>query len=418
MSNSLNIIIIGGGAAGFFAALICAETYPHTHVTILEGSPQFLGKVRISGGGRCNVTHHCFDPAELVTSYPRGGKALRGAFTRFQPQDIINWFEHKGVSLKTESDGRVFPVTDNSKTIVDCLIKAAEKARVDIKIKSKVMALSKDNNQFKVYLKQGDSLTCDRILIATGSNPMGYELAQSLGHKIMPIMPSLFTFKIKDPRFQGLEGIAVEKVGLQLLIKGKKPQYQQSGSLLITHWGISGFGVLRLSAFGAKLLHENNYKMSLLINWLFPDNPQQVKEKLLTLQSEYRQSRKQISTFSPLPLPKKLWQKLLNHANIDSEKKWAELSQQDLIKLSKELAQGQYEILGKGVFKEEFVTCGGVNLKEVNFKTMESKICPHLYFAGEVLDIDGVTGGFNFQSAWTTGWLAGKAMSQGTTDIS
>lgn len=408
----MDIIIIGGGAAGFFAGIVCAENNPLTRVTIIEGSAKVLGKVRISGGGRCNVTHHCFDPAELVTYYPRGGRELRGAFTRFQPQDIINWFEKRGVRLKTEADGRVFPVTDSSQTIVNCLIKAAENAKIDIKLKSEVVALKLQENQFKVRLKHGESLRGDRILLATGSSARGYQLAKSLSHDIITPLPSLFTFKIKDSRFQGLEGISVDSVGLKLSGKGKNKTAQQSGSLLITHWGISGFGVLKLSAFGAKILAENNYQMLLSINWLFPDNPQQVKEKLIEIQSQYRQSRQQISSFCPFPLPKRLWQRLLNFIAVDPQKKWSELSKNELIKLAKELTQGEYKILGKGVFKDEFVTCGGVKLKEVNFSTMESKVCQHLYFAGEVLDIDGVTGGFNFQSAWTTGWLAGLALSK------
>lgn len=404
--------MIGGGAAGFFAAITCAQTYLHSRVTLLESTSKVLTKVRISGGGRCNVTHHCFDPAQLVTYYPRGGRALRGAFTRFQPQDMIKWFKSQGVALKTETDGRVFPVSDTSETIVNCLIKTAEKAMIDIKTQSEVINLTKKNNRFKAELKTGKILDSDRVLIATGSNTIGYNLAVSLGNEITPPIPSLFTFKIKDTRFQGLEGISLEQVGLKLLVTKKKQQqhYQQSGSLLITHWGISGFGVLKLSAFGAKILHQKKYKMSLLINFLFPDNLEEVKYKLLFSKSKNQKSHKLISSFSPFGLPRRLWQKLLNHAAIDGKKKWSELSKQEIIKLAKELAQGQYEILGKGVFKEEFVTCGGVNLKGINFKTMESKVCPHLYFAGEVLDIDGVTGGFNFQSAWTTGWLAGKAI--------
>ncbi|WP_107671359.1 NAD(P)/FAD-dependent oxidoreductase [Cyanothece sp. BG0011] len=408
----MDIIIIGGGAAGFFAGIICAENNPNTRVTILETSTKVLGKVRISGGGRCNVTHHCFDIAQLVTYYPRGSRELRGAFTRFQPQDIMNWFEKKGVSLKTEADGRVFPVTDNSETIVNCLIKAAQTNLINIRLKSEVVALQFKNNHFEITLKQGECLRGDRILLATGSSRRGYQLAQSLGHEIIKPLPSLFTFKIKDERFQGLEGISMNSVGLKLCGKGKKQSIQQSGSLLITHWGISGFGVLKLSAFGAKILAENNYQMLLSINWLFPNNPEQVKKQLLEIKSEYSQSRQYISSFSPLPLPKRLWQKLLNFVGISSQKKWSEVSKSELVKLAKELAQGEYEILGKGVFKDEFVTCGGVNLKEVNFSTMESKICPNLHLAGEVLDIDGVTGGFNFQSAWTTGWLAGLALSK------
>lgn len=412
LSNSLNIIIIGGGAAGFFAGIICAENNPHTRVTILEASSKVLGKVRISGGGRCNVTHHCFDVAQLVTYYPRGSRELRGAFTRFQPQDIINWFEKKGVSLKTEQDGRVFPITDNSETIVNCLIKAAETNRINIRLKSEVVGLQSKNNHFEIKLKQGETLRSDRVLLATGSSRNGYQLAQSLGHKIITPLPSLFTFKIKDNRFQGLEGISVNSVGLKLCGKSKKQSVQQSGSFLITHWGISGFAVLKLSAFGAKILAENNYQMSLLINWLFPNNPEQVQKQLLDIKAKYSQSRQHISSFSPLPLPKRFWQKLLEFVAISPQKKWSEISKSELIKLAKELAQGEYKILGKGVFKDEFVTCGGVNLKEVNFSTMESKICPNLHLAGEVLDIDGITGGFNFQSAWTTGWLAGLALSK------
>ncbi|EAZ88639.1 Fumarate reductase/succinate dehydrogenase flavoprotein-like [Crocosphaera chwakensis CCY0110] len=412
LSNSSDIIIIGGGAAGFLAAIVCAENNPQTRITILEASAKVLKKVRISGGGRCNVTHHCFDPAQLVTYYPRGGKELRGAFTRFQPRDIINWFEKKGVPLKTESDGRVFPVTDNSETIVNCLINEVEKAKIDLKVKSEVVALKSENNQFELQLKHGETLKAKRVLLATGSSPKGYQIAKSLGHEIIKPLPSLFTFKIEDVRLQGLEGVAVDQVGLKLLGKGKKQQPQQLGSLLITHWGISGFGVLKLSAFGAKILAENNYKILLSINWLFPQTPEQVKDKLLEIKNKNNQSRQQISSFCPLPLPKRLWQRLLEFVDIDTNKNWSEVSKKDIIKLAQELSQSKYQILGKGVFKDEFVTCGGVKLKEVNFTTMESKICPNLYFAGEILDIDGVTGGFNFQSAWTTGWLAGMALSK------
>lgn len=410
MSSSLEIIVIGGGAAGFFAAITCAQTHLHSRVTLLESSSKVLTKVRISGGGRCNVTHHCFDPAQLVSYYPRGGRELRGALTRFQPKDMIEWFESQGVALKTEPDGRVFPVTDTSETIIDCLIKTAKKAQVNINIKSEVINLIKKDNHFEVELKTGKILECNRVLIATGSNMIGYQLAKSLGHKIISPLPSLFTFKVNDFRFQGLEGIGLSQVGLKLLGTDRKQQYQQSGSLLITHWGISGFGVLKLSAFGAKLLHQKRYNMFLLINFLFPDEFEKVKQRLLVIKLKNQKSNKQISSFSPFDLPRRLWQKLLEHAAIDCKKNWAELSQKEIINLAKELTQGQYEILDKGVFKEEFVTCGGVNLKEIDFKTMESKVCAHLYLAGEVLDIDGVTGGFNLQSAWTTGWLAGKAI--------
>ncbi|WP_267384326.1 NAD(P)/FAD-dependent oxidoreductase [Cyanobacterium sp. uoEpiScrs1] len=410
MSNSPKIIIIGGGAAGFFAAITCARTHLHSQVTLLESTAIVLAKVRISGGGRCNVTHHCFEPAQLVTNYPRGGRELRGAFARFQPKDLIEWFESQGVALKKETDGRVFPMTDTSETIITSLLKTAKKANININIHSEVINIIKKENLFRVKLKTGKILEANRILIATGSNTTGYQLAKSLGHKITPLIPSLFTFKIKDSRLQGLEGISVAKVGLRLVGVDKKQQYQQSGSLLITHWGISGFGVLKLSAFGAKILHKKEYNMSLVINFLFPDNLEEVKQKLLNFKAQNLKLNKLISSFSPFNLPRRLWQKLLAHVNVEQKKTWKELSQKEIIKLAQELVQGQYKISGRGVFKEEFVTCGGVNLKEINFKTMESKICPDLYFAGEVLDVDGVTGGFNLQSAWTTGWLAGRAM--------
>ncbi len=403
----LNIIIIGGGAAGFFGAITCGTNYPQTRITLLEAGRQPLTKVRISGGGRCNVTHHCFNPAELVQYYPRGGKALRGAFTRFQPQDMIAWLQSQGVSLKTESDGRMFPVTDNSETIVNCLIKAATKAGVNLRTQAVVKALIKRSDGFEIELKTGDIFRGDRVLIATGSNPLGYRWAKSLGHTIVTPIPSLFTFNIKEPRLQGLAGVTVKNVAVRLLNTGKK-QEQQTGSILITHWGLSGPAILKLSAFGARILHDNNYQMTLLINWAFPYKTEELKQYLLTFKSQ--QPRKQISSFSPLPLPKRLWQRFLNTLKINNQTTWGDLANKKIHNLAQELTKGQYKIQGKGVFKEEFVTCGGVSLKEIKFKTMESKICPNLYFAVEVLDIDVVTGGFNFQSAWTTAWLAGKAM--------
>ena len=439
-NNFLKVVVIGGGAAGFFGAIAIKEnanSQAHTsvQVTLLEAAHKPLAKVRISGGGRCNVTHHCFDPAQLVQYYPRGGKALRGAFIRFQPQDTISWFNSRGVKLKTEADGRMFPITDDSSTIIDCLMTAAKKAGVRLRIKAVVknitsLSPSPSNNKqssslisprravgevqqgewersFQIELKNGETLFCDRLLIATGSNPLGYRWAKSLGHTIAPPVPSLFTFNIKDVRLQNLAGVSVENIHIRLLGTGKE-KLKQTGALLITHWGVSGPAILKLSAWGARVLYDNNYHLSLEINWLPQYNQETLRQFLIKVKSENK--RKQIYSYCPLQLPKRLWQSLLKFVGIFQQKIWIELSKKELDNLVQELIKGQYKITGKGIFKEEFVTCGGVNLKEINFKSMESKICPGVYFAGEILDIDGVTGGFNFQSAWTTGWLAGKAI--------
>lgn len=407
----LNIIVIGGGAAGFFAAIACAKVNNNVRnnvrVNLLEAGTKPLAKVRISGGGRCNVTHHCFEPNQLVQNYPRGGKALRGAFSRFQPQDTVEWYESRGVKLKTEADGRMFPVTDSSATIIDCLTKEAAKLGVILHTKTPVKSLECNQQKFQIGLRNGSKLLADRVLIATGSNPLGYRWAKQLGHTIESPVPSLFTFNIQDPRLKDLAGVSVDNARLKLLATGKT-KLEQTGALLITHWGISGPATLKLSAWGARFLHEHNYHSGLEINWLPQYNQETLKQELLHIKSAT--PKKKIITYCPLLLPKRLWQSLVNYVGINPDKIWADLSKKELNKLTIEILQGQYKITGKGVFKEEFVTCGGVSLKEINFKTMESKICPGLYFAGEVLDIDGVTGGFNFQSAWTTGWLAGNAL--------
>jgi predicted Rossmann fold flavoprotein len=412
LTNSLHVVVIGGGAAGFFGAITCAQTPPHTQVTLLEAGRTPLTKVRISGGGRCNVTHHCFDSAQLVRSYPRGGKELRGAFTRFQPKDTIAWFESRGVRLKTEADGRMFPVTDNSETIVNCLMETAREVGVKLHTNAMVKSVRKRVNfptqkGFEIALKTGEKLECDRLLIATGSNPLGYRFARDLGHTIELPVPSLFTFNINDPRLQDLAGVSVENVCVRL-INRDRTQLEQTGPLLITHWGISGPAVLKLSAWGARILYEHHYQMPLVINWVPPYNSETLRQYLLEIKSD--NSKRKIYSYSPLPIPKRLWQRFITFIGIDPQTSWAELSKKALNQLIQELTQGQYKIQGKGVFKEEFVTCGGVKLKEIDFKTMESKICPWLYFAGEVLNIDGITGGFNFQSAWTTAWIAGQAM--------
>ncbi|MBE9164741.1 NAD(P)/FAD-dependent oxidoreductase [Tychonema sp. LEGE 06208] len=416
----LKITVIGGGAAGFFSAITCAKTYPQARVTLLEAGRQVLAKVRISGGGRCNVTHACFDPGVLVQNYPRGGKALRGAFTRFQPRDTVDWFASHGVKLKTEEDGRMFPITDDSGTIVNCLIRAAEDAGVKIRTGDAVVSVHKltgnnaegeqggtaptDETRFEIELKSGEKLQCDRILLATGSNPSGFKWAKELGNTVELPVPSLFTFNISDSRIKDLAGISVPNAKVKL--PGAK--LEQSGPLLITHWGLSGPAVLKLSAWGARFLHDRHYKTSVLVNWLPQYNAEVLRQQLLAVKSQL--SHRSIASSCPFPIPRRLWERLTSSIGIDEQKRWADLSNKILDRLLLELIQGEYQIAGKGAFKEEFVTCGGVNLKEVDFKTMESRRCRGLFFAGEILDIDGVTGGFNFQSAWTTAWLAGIAI--------
>lgn len=407
LNQSLQIIVIGGGAAGFFGAIAAAKTYPQHQVILLEAGREPLAKVRVSGGGRCNVTHACFEPAILVQHYPRGGKALRGAFSRFQPRDTIQWFSQYDVELKTESDGRMFPITDNSETIIDCLMYAAEDVGVQLYKGTPVVTVKRVETHFEVILKSGEKFQADRVLLATGSNPLGYKWARELGHTIETPVPSLFTFNIKDERLQDLAGVSANNV----IVRLPEAKLEQTGPLLITHWGVSGPGVLKLSAWGARFLSDCHYKTPLLINWLPQYKPDKLKELLLIVKSQL--GRKVISSNCPVPIPRRLWEKLVSYIGIDEEKHWAEMTNQSLNQLIQELTNGQYKITGKGVFKEEFVTCGGIKLKEVDFKTMESRLTPGLYFAGEILDIDGVTGGFNFQSAWTTSWLAGQAIGKG-----
>ncbi len=405
----MRVVAIGGGAAGFFGAISCAEAHPQARVTLLEASSQVLAKVRISGGGRCNVTHACFEPSLLIQNYPRGGKALRGSFSRFQPKDTVAWFEGRGVRLKTEPDGRMFPVTDDSETIVDCLMQGARRAGVEVLTGVAVTALEKSHDRWMVQLKSGKSMVCDRILLATGSNPLGYRLAASVGHDIVPPVPSLFTFNITDPRLLDLAGVSVPTVQVKLIVEGHKP-LEQSGPLLITHWGLSGPAVLKLSAWGARMLHETQYRGILQANWLPLLSPDELRQVLLGAKEQF--AKRAIANHCPVGLPQRLWQKFVSVIGIAPDLRWADLSKKALNPLLLELQQSRFDIKGKGIFKEEFVTCGGINLQGVNFKTMESRCCPGLYFAGEILDIDGITGGFNFQNAWTTAWIAGQAMGE------
>ena len=400
------IVIIGGGAAGFFAAITCAEANPAAQVTILEKTPHVLSKVRISGGGRCNVTHACFEPAELVRHYPRGATALRGPFTRFQPRDTMAWFEARGVKLKIEADGRVFPVSNQSESIVKCLMDAAHTAGVHVRSGVHIRSVARPD-RFVIDLKDDGPLSADAVLLATGSNPHGYDWAAALGHTIEPPVPSLFTFQIDDARLHDLPGISVEKA----TVKIAGTSLTQTGPLLITHWGLSGPAVLKLSAWAARELAEKHYRAEVIVNWLPDFKGEELQQKLLALKTAL--ARHTVSASSPLHLPSRLWKRLIGVVGIGDNQKWTDIAKRTLIDLAQELSHGTFVLSGKGAFKEEFVTCGGVCLDEVNFKMMESRRCAGLYFAGEILDIDGVTGGFNFQSAWTTGWLAGRALGNG-----
>jgi predicted Rossmann fold flavoprotein len=406
MNSDPKVVIIGGGAAGFMAAITCAEANPSAEVTILEKAAQPLGKVRISGGGRCNVTHACFDPAQLVTFYPRGSKALRGPFMRFQPRDTIAWFSNRGAALKTEVDGRVFPVTDSSATIVDCLLYAAQAAGVTLRTHVPVRRVSRSALAFQIELATGETLAADGVLLATGGERQPLAWAQDLGHTIQPPVPSLFTFTVRDARLAGLAGVSVPLAHLRLPESG----LAQSGPLLITHWGLSGPAVLRLSAWGARVLHDQRYQAELRINWLPGWTRQAAHDHLQAAKAA--QARRTPGSQALFDLPLRLWQRFVLAAGVSEGQRWADLTRLELQRLLDELTAGVYAIEGKGVFKEEFVTCGGVTLDEINFKTMESRCCPGLHLAGEILDVDGVTGGFNFQSAWTTGWLAGNALSR------
>lgn len=407
--HSRRVIVVGGGAAGFFAAITCAEENPELEVILLEKSSHFLSKVRISGGGRCNVTHACFEPRELTEKYPRGEKTLIAPFHQFQASDTVAWFEARGVKLKTERDGRMFPITDSSQTIIDCFLNAARSAKVQLLCNHGVEKIERQTDDtFLLTLAQGKTMTCDRLLLATGGcrSTAAGQLAVSMGHTLEPPAPSLFTFHINQSWLHELAGLSLEKVEATV----PNTKLREHGALLITHWGLSGPAILRLSAWGARLLHEKNYHFPLQINWL-PHLTQETLSKEFQIRREQQSARFVINT--PIsPLPSRLWEKLVIASGIEREKRWGELSKISQHQLLQQLICTEFSVSGKSLNKDEFVTCGGVRLNEVNFKTMESKICTGLYFAGELLDIDGITGGFNFQSAWTTGWLAGKAMAK------
>ena len=401
------IIIAGGGAAGFFAAIACAQARPENKVILLERGSHFLTKVRISGGGRCNVTHTAMDARSFSARYPRGERALIGALNRFSPEDTVSWFEKHGVRLKTETDGRMFPVTDSSGTVIDCLMFEAKAAGVQLMSRLGVESASRlPDGEFELNLSDGSTMMCSRLLLATGGarDAGGPQIAQMLGHTIEPPVPSLFSLHVTTPWLRTLPGVSVSDV--ELSVAGSK--LRQRGPLLITHNGVSGPAVLRLSAWGARELAALDYNFSLRVNWLPEMSEAAVTEELRARRTT--QPKRHVSNSPIAPLPNRLWEQLVRVSGIPPETIATELSRAHLLELVRQLTQGELAVNGKSLNKDEFVTCGGVSLKEVNFKTMESRLVPHLYFAGELLDIDGITGGFNFQSAWTTGWIAGHAM--------
>lgn len=402
MISKYDIIIVGGGAAGFFTAINIAEKNSALKIAILERGKEVLTKVRVSGGGRCNVTHACFVPNDLVKFYPRGERELRGPFNQFCSGDTIEWFENHGVTLKIEEDGRMFPISDSSQTIIDCFVKATEKLKIDVLTLQCVQSIFKKEDSWKIDTNS-DTFQCQKIVLTTGSNPKIWELLENLGHTIIPPVPSLFTFNIKDPRIKDLMGVSA-----LASVKVKGSNLKASGPLLITHWGMSGPGILRLSAWGARALHDNKYQFTLQVNWLNETTFEDCLEELKELKEI--NNKKLISKFCPFDFPKRLWESLTLASGISSNLKWADVSKKQLITLAEQLTNGQFQVNGKSTFKEEFVTAGGVDLKEVNFKTMESKILPNLYFAGEIVNIDAITGGFNFQNAWTGGFIISEAI--------
>lgn len=395
-----DILVIGGGAAGVFAAITAKAAHPEKKVILLEKTAVLLVKVKVSGGGRCNVTHACFDPNLLVKNYPRGEKELLGPFHRFQPLDTIQWFESRGTELKTEGDGRMFPVTDSSETIIQTLLLEAKKLDVEIRLRQRVQKIQKGSKgEFEIFLKEEEKLEAKSLILATGSSLEGYEWAKELGHTVQMPVPSLFTFNVPTSSLKELSGISVELVEISL----PGSSLIQKGPLLITHFGFSGPSVLKLSAWGARFLYEKNYKTEVILNWLPKLSENEIFKSLASFKISFPQ--KNLSTESLFKLPRNLWKTLLGNL---FNRRINEVALKELQGLAHKLHADSYQIEGKTTHKEEFVTCGGITLKEINFKTMESKICPHLYFAGEVLDIDGVTGGFNFQNAWTTSFIAGS----------
>ncbi|NNE90190.1 MAG: aminoacetone oxidase family FAD-binding enzyme [Verrucomicrobiales bacterium] len=412
-TKPIDLLVAGGGAAGFFAAVTAAEANPDLRIVIVEKSAEVLGKVKISGGGRCNVTHACFDPRELVEAYPRGAKQLIGPFHRWGPADTMAFFEDRKVPLKIEDDDRIFPVSDVSQSVIDCLVHAARRAEIKVRTGTAIEAAEKtEDGEFSVTLNGGETILARRLLLTLGGirNRTGAEIAAGFGHTIHPAAPSLFTFKIEDdPRIEGLQGLSVANG--RVSVTGTK--LAANGPVLVTHWGLSGPGILRVSAWGARELQETGYHFGIAVNWCGPQfGREEILERFEILRAE--SPRRAVENDPQFGIPSRLWKNLVEAAGAGgTEVRWPHLERKLANKLAGELFDSRFRVTGKSMYKDEFVTCGGVELREVNFKTMESRLASGLYFAGEILDIDGITGGFNFQAAWTTGRIAGEAVAAG-----
>lgn len=407
-NQAFDLVVAGGGAAGFFGAITFAERAPESRVLILEKSREVLGKVRISGGGRCNVTHACLDPRELSQFYPRGSKQLIGPFHRWGPSDTIEWFEGRGVPVKTEADGRMFPRSDSSQSIIDCLTGSAMDAGVEVRRSCGLKTVQqRDGAGFDVVTTDGTSIHAKQLLLTLGGtrNRIGADLAEQFGHQVEVAAPSLFTFKITDPRIADLQGLSVPDA--EVSIPGMK--LKARGPVLITHWGLSGPGILRVSAWGARELQQRDYRFEVKINWTGEERVEEVLDCFAKLRAS---SKKKIVNEIQYGLPSRLWKRLVEQSLGDPEVRWPHLTKSQAGELAGQVADCRFQVAGKSMNKDEFVTCGGVSLKDVNFKTMESRVTPGLFFAGEILDIDGITGGFNFQAAWTTSRIAGEAMAE------
>ncbi|SHI66060.1 BaiN/RdsA family NAD(P)/FAD-dependent oxidoreductase [Pseudozobellia thermophila] len=422
-----DVIIVGGGAAGFYTAIHLAEARPDLKIGILERGKEVLGKVKVSGGGRCNVTHAEFDPSELVKNYPRGGKELLGPFHSYACGDTMAFFEERGIDLKIEPDGRMFPVSDSSQTIIDCFLSEVNRLGVKVLRHSAVTDIQRqeegpeeDRGWRVTTIKH--SYTCKKIVLATGSNPKIWKMLEQLGHRIEPAVPSLFTFNCSDKRIAGIPGISTyanvdvfenRQVDLKVTTRlksqvSKKPLLTSDGPVLITHWGLSGPAILKLSAWGARVLHEMAYRFKIRVNWL----PDYSFDGLLGLLKEIKEveAKKTVVRTKAVDVPRRLWINLVSASGIQKTDKWADLGKKKLEALAAQITECELKIEGKSTFKEEFVTAGGVDLKEINFKTFESKIVPGMYFAGEVINVDAITGGFNFQNAWTGGYMVAQAL--------
>jgi predicted Rossmann fold flavoprotein len=401
--NYYDVIIIGGGAAGFFAAINCAEQNPDLSICILERGKEGLNKVKVSGGGRCNVSHAEFIPQELVQNYPRGEKELLGPFHRFMTGDTMEWFEKRGVKLKIEEDGRMFPISNSSQTIIDCFLRETKKHNVEVLYSHSVKEIFSQDKNWKVITNQGD-FSSNKLLVATGSNTKIWKILKDLGHGIIYPVPSLFTFNIKDQRIKDIPGVVAQNVQIKVI----DTNLESEGPLLITHWGMSAPAILKLSAFGALELAKRDYKFQIEVNFI-----QTSFEDCLAILKEIKQSaiKKMVINSPQFELPKRLWEQLVLASNINNKSRWADLNKVQLESLSSQLTKAIFKVEGKSTFKEEFVTAGGIDLKEINFKTFESKLYKNLYFAGEILNIDAVTGGFNFQNAWTGAYIAAKSIS-------